>query len=258
MAEVLQLPHGRLTHYGKAAGIHKPALVICPGGGYEFCSIREGAPVARAFARDRIESFVLEYDCAPAPLGTMPVRTAAAAVAWVRENAARFGIDENRIAIGGFSAGGHLAGTLATVWHRAEWFEPGTDLQAHRPNAAVLCYPVVSAGEYAHRGSFVQLAGADREKQRAFSLEKLVDGNTPPVFLWHTLDDSEVPVENTLLMELALRKAGVTHEVHLFPHGVHGLSLADFETYEPTRGRLPDRHVNRWQALCADWLKYLK
>lgn len=258
MAEVLQLPHGRLTHYGKAAGIHKPALVICPGGGYEFCSIREGAPVARAFARDGIESFVLEYDCAPAPLGTMPVRTAAAAVAWVRENAARFGIDENRIAIGGFSAGGHLAGTLATVWHRAEWFEPGTDLQAHRPNAAVLCYPVVSAGEYAHRGSFVQLAGADREKQQAFSLEKLVDGNTPPVFLWHTLDDSEVPVENTLLMERALRKAGVLHEVHLFPHGVHGLSLANFETYEPTRGRLPDRHVNRWQALCAEWLKYLK
>lgn len=258
MAEVLQLPHGRLTHYGKAAGIDKPALVICPGGGYEFCSIREGAPVARAFARDRIESFVLEYDCAPAPLGTMPVRTAAAAVAWVRENAARFGIDENRIAIGGFSAGGHLAGTLATVWHRAEWFEQGTDLQAHRPNAAVLCYPVVSAGEYAHRGSFVQLVGADRDKQRAFSLEKLVDGNTPPVFLWHTLDDSEVPVENTLLMERALRKAGVPHEVHLFPHGVHGLSLADFETYEPTRGRLPDRHVNRWQALCADWLKYLK
>ena len=258
MAEVLQLPHGRLTHYGKAAGIDKPALVICPGGGYEFCSIREGAPVARAFARDGIESFVLEYDCASAPLGTMPVRTAAAAVAWVRENAARFGIDENRIAIGGFSAGGHLAGTLAAVWHRAEWFEPGTDLQAHRPNAAVLCYPVVSAGEYAHRGSFVQLVGADRDKQRAFSLEKLVDGNTPPVFLWHTLDDSEVPMENTLLMERALRKAGVPHEVHLFPHGVHGLSLADFETYEPTRGRLPDRHVNRWQALCAEWLKYLK
>lgn len=256
--EVLQLPHGRLTHYGRAAGVGKPKLVICPGGGYEFCSIREGAPVARAFARDGIESFVLEYDCAPAPLGTMPVRTAAAAVAWVRENAARFGIDANRIAIGGFSAGGHLAGTLAVVWHRADWFEPGTDLQAHRPNAAVLCYPVVSAGEHAHRGSFVQLAGADRDRQQAFSLENLVDGNTPPVFLWHTLDDDEVPVENTLLIEHALRKAGVPHEVHLFPHGIHGLSLADYETYEPNRGRLPDRHVNRWQALCAEWLKYLK
>ena len=256
--EVLQLPHGRLTHYGRAAGVGKPALVICPGGGYEFCSIREGAPVARAFARDGIESFVLEYDCAPAPLGTMPVRTAAAAVAWVRENAARFGIDANRIAIGGISAGGHLAGTLAAVWHRADWFEPGADLPAHRPNAAVLCYPVVSAGEHAHRGSFVQLAGADRDRQQAFSLENLVDGNTPPVFLWHTLDDDEVPVENTLLIEQALRKAGVPHEVHLFPHGIHGLSLADYETYEPNRGRLPDRHVNRWQALCAEWLKYLK
>lgn len=255
--EVLQLPHGRLTHYGKAPGTGKPALVICPGGGYEFCSIREGAPVARAFARDGIESFVLEYDCAPAPLGAMPVRTAAAAVAWVRGNAARFGIDANRIAIGGFSAGGHLAGMLATVWNRADWFEPGTDLRAHRPNAAVLCYPVVSAGEFAHRGSFVQLAGADKGRQQAFSLENLVDGDTPPVFLWHTLDDGEVPVENTLLIERALRKAGVPHEVHLFPHGVHGLSLADFETYEPANGRLPDRHVNRWQALCAEWLKTL-
>ena len=188
----------------------------------------------------------------------MPVRTAAAAVAWVRENAARFRIDANRIAIGGFSAGGHLAGTLAAVWHRADWFEPGTDLQMHRPNAAVLCYPVVSAGEHAHRGSFVQLAGTDRDRQQAFSLENLVDGNTPPVFLWHTLDDDEVPVENTLLIEQALRKAGVPHEVHLFPHGIHGLSLADYETYEPNRGRLPDRHVNRWQALCAEWLKCLK
>ena len=255
--EVLQLPHGRLTHYGKAPGTGKPALVICPGGGYEFCSIREGAPVARAFARDGIESFVLEYDCAPAPLGAMPVRTAAAAVAWVRENAARFGIDANRIAIGGFSAGGHLAGTLATVWNRADWFEPGTDLQAHRPNAAVLCYPVVSAGEFAHRGSFVQLAGADEGRQQASSLENLVDGDTPPGFLSHTLDHGVVPVGNRLLIERALRKAGVPHEVHLFPHGVHGLSLADFETYEPANGRLPDRHVNRWQALCAEWLKTL-
>lgn len=254
MLETIGLPHGRLTHYGAARGLAKSALVICPGGGYEFCSIREGAPVARAFAKDGIESFVLEYDCSPAPLGTMPVHTAAAAVAWVRTHAADFDIDPGRIAIGGFSAGGHLAGTLAAVWNRPDWFEPGVDLQAHRPNAAVLCYPVVTAGEYAHRGSFVQLAGPDTDKQQAFSLEHLVNSDTPPEFLWHTLDDGEVPVENTLLLEQALRRAGVPHEVHLFPHGVHGLSLADFETYEPTRGRLPDRHINRWQALCAEWL----
>lgn len=255
MIEQVQLPHGVLRHFGAAAGERKPALVICPGGGYEFCSIREGAPVARAFARDGIESFVLEYDCTDAPLGTRPVRTLAAAVAWVRQNAARFGIDEKRIAVGGFSAGGHLAGTLAAVWNKPEWFAPGTDLAQHRPYAAALWYPVVSAGEYAHRGSFVQLAGEDLSRQQAFSLETLVDADTPPVFLWHTLTDATIPVENTLLLEAALRKAGVPHEVHLFPRGVHGLALADFETYDPAGGRRPDRHVARWQALCAEWLK---
>ena len=121
----------------------------------------------------------------------------------------------------------------------------------------MLGYPVVTAGEYAHRGSFVRLAGEDESQQQAFSLEKLVDADTPPVFLWHTLTDATVPVENTLLLEDALRKAGVPHEVHLFPHGVHGLALADFETYDPARGRRPDRHLARWQAVCAEWLKEL-
>ena len=125
MLETIGLPHGRLTHYGAARGLAKPALVICPGGGYEFCSIREGAPVARAFAKDGIESFVLEYDCSPAPLGTMPVRTAAAAVAWVRTHAADFDIDPDRIAIGGFSAGGHLAGTLAAAEGVKPFCTPG-------------------------------------------------------------------------------------------------------------------------------------
>ncbi|MDO4270808.1 MAG: alpha/beta hydrolase [Eubacteriales bacterium] len=257
MPESTMLPHGRLTRFAAPRAADKPALILCPGGGYAFCSIREGAPVARAFAREGIETFVLEYDCAPAPLGRMPLHALSAAVAWVRCNAARFGVDENRIAVGGFSAGAHLAGTLGAVWNRADWFAPDADLRAHRPNALVLCYPVVTAGEYAHRDSFERLAGADRQAQRAFSLEALVDGDTPPAFLWHTMDDGTVPVENTLLLEAALRRAGVPHETHLFPHGVHGLALADFETYDPGQGRLPDRHVARWQGLCAEWLKEL-
>ena len=176
-------------------------------------------------------------------------------MAWVRQHAAQYGVDENRIAVGGFSAGAHLAGTLAAVWNRPDWFGADTDLALHRPYAAVLCYPVVTAGEYAHRGSFVQLAGADEHRQQAFSLETLVDADMPPVFLWHTLEDGSVPVENTLLLEAALRRAGVSHELHLFPHGVHGLALADFETYDPARGRRPDRHVARWLELCAEWLR---
>nr|WP_297177450.1 alpha/beta hydrolase [uncultured Agathobaculum sp.] len=248
------VPHGTLTHAGAAAGAGKPALVLCPGGGYEYCSIREGAPVARAFARHGVETFVLEYDCTDTPLGTKPLHALSAAVAWVRRHAAQFGVDHTRIAVGGFSAGAHLAGTLAAVWNKPDWFAPGADLAAHRPYAAVLCYPVVTAGAYAHRGSFVRLAGGDAARQQAFSLETLVDADTPPVFLWHTLEDGSVPVENTLLLEAALRRAGVPHELHLFPHGVHGLALADFETYDPARGRRPDRHVARWLALCAEWL----
>ena len=253
--QTVTVPHGTLTHAGMAEGVGKPALVLCPGGGYEYCSIREGAPVARAFARHGIETFVLDYDCANAPLGTRPLHALSAAVAWVRQHAAQYGVDENRIAVGGFSAGAHLAGTLAAVWNRPDWFGPDTDLALHRPYAAVLCYPVVTAGEYAHRGSFVQLAGADEHRQQAFSLETLVDADMPPVFLWHTLEDGSVPVENTLLLEAALRRAGVSHELHLFPHGVHGLALADFETYDPARGRRPDRHVARWLELCAEWLR---
>ena len=145
MKEVLRLDHGVLTHFPAPAGRNKPALILCPGGGYEYCSIREGAPVACAFARDGVEAFVLEYDCTEVPLGVKPLHTLSASVAWVREHAAQLGIAADRIAVGGFSAGAHLAGLLAATWHDTDWFPEGTDLQAHRPNAAVLCYPVVAA-----------------------------------------------------------------------------------------------------------------
>ena len=218
----ISLPHGTMTRF-PAAGVKKNALILCPGGGYEHCSIREGAPAGRAFAR--------------------------------RAHAEQYGISPQRIAVGGFSAGAHLAGLHAAVWNRASWYPQGTDLALHQPNAAVLCYPVVSAGEYAHRGSFEQLAGDDMEKQQAFSLENLVSPDMPRTFLWHTLTDETVPVENSLLLEKSLRRAGVSHELHLFPHGVHGLALADMETSDIEKGRLPDRHIARWQALCAEWLK---
>ena len=122
MKEVLRLDHGVLTHFPASAGRNKPALILCPGGGYEYCSIREGAPVARAFARDGVEAFVLEYDCTEVPLGVKPLHTLSASVAWVREHAAQLGIAADRIAIGGFSAGAHLAGLLAATWHTADWW----------------------------------------------------------------------------------------------------------------------------------------
>ncbi|MFR0925163.1 MAG: alpha/beta hydrolase [Butyricicoccaceae bacterium] len=162
MKEVLRLDHGVLTHFPASDGRNKPALILCPGGGYEYCSIREGAPVARAFARDGVEAFVLEYDCTEVPLGVKPLHTLSASVAWVREPAAQLGIAADRIAVGGFSAGAHLAGLLAATWHDADW-PAGTDLQAHRPNAAVLSGGL--GGAYAHRGSFVRLVGEMLEQR---------------------------------------------------------------------------------------------
>ncbi len=255
--EEIGISNGKLRNFPAKGVGGKTALIICPGGGYEFCSVREGAPVARKFAGMGIESFVLEYGCAPAPLGLKPLHTLAEAVAWVREHSEEYGVSRDRIAVGGFSAGAHLAGLLGAVWNRREWFKEGTEPASVRPNALVLCYPVATAGEFAHRGSFEQLAGHDVSEQERFSLETLVNEDTPQTFLWHTLDDETVPVENTLLMEAALRKNGVPHELHIFPHGVHGLSLADIETYDPLRGRLPDRHVAKWAELCGEWLKNL-
>ena len=127
MKEVLRLDHGVLTHFPASAGRNKPALILCPGGGYEYCSIREGAPVARAFARDGVEAFVLEYDCTEVPLGVKPLHTLSASVAWVREHAAQLGIAADRIAVGGFSA--------APIW-RDCWRRRGT-MQTGFPRARI-------------------------------------------------------------------------------------------------------------------------
>ncbi len=252
--EYIGLRHGKMRRFPAGDIKFKPAVIICPGGGYEFCSIREGAPVGRKFAEMGIEAFVLDYECAPVPLKLQPLHTLALAVKHVRENSDKYGIDKDKIVVGGFSAGAHLAGLLGTKWSDTGIFGEKAEREKIRPNAMVLCYPVITAGEYAHRGSFERLAGKDTEAQKEFSIEAFVTKNTPPTFLWHTMDDATVPVENTLLMEAALRREGVPHELHLFGHGVHGLSLADLETYDPIRGRLPDRHVASWVRLCAQWV----
>ena len=125
---------------------------------------------------------------------------------------------------------------------------PGETAQ-QRPNAVILGYPVVTAGEFAHRGSFVQLAGSeDAAAQQAFTLEDQVTSDTPPVFVWHTMEDKTVPVENTLLLLAALRRAGVPCEAHLFEKGAHGTSISTAEV------DAADPHRAHWVALCLEWL----
>ena len=224
----------------------RPAILILPGGGYAWCSRREADPVAMQFLQAGYNVFTLYYTCrsdetVPA-LRWQPLIDAAGAILHIRRNAEQFGTDPAKIAICGFSAGGHLAlsGAVLDI--------PGETAQ-QRPNAVILGYPVITAGEFAHRGSFVQLAGSeDAAAQQAFTLEDKVTSDTPPVFVWHTMEDKTVPVENTLLLLAALRRAGVPCEAHLFEKGAHGTSISTAEV------DAADPHRAHWVALCLEWL----
>ena len=228
-------------------GIETPrrSIIICPGGGYRFRSDREADPVALVFAAMGFNAFIVDYHVAPAvhPAALFDV---AHAVAWVRAHAAECCADPDKIAVMGFSAGGHAACHLGVRWHDADQMAAfGLTPDQARPNAMVLCYPVITGGEFAHRGSFEHLTGTEDISVHArFSLDEMVTEQTPPTFLWHTWEDGSVPVENTLLMTAALRRHRVQAEVHIFPKGGHGLSLAT-----PLTSGCPEENVPE----CAQW-----
>lgn len=206
----------------------RPAIVICPGGGYRHLSAREAEPIALRFLMEGFNTFVVWYRIAPSRF-PLPQQDAAAAVAYVRAHADELLTDPDRIAIAGFSAGGHLAGSLGALWHRAElWQEMGLAPEMVKPNAMALCYPVITGGEHAHRGSFENLTGTeDVTVHQAYSVDGWVTENCPPAFLWHTFEDAAVPVHNSLLMARAMARHGVLCELHVFPHGVHGAALCN-------------------------------
>ena len=150
----------------------------------------------------------------------------------IRSRADEFGIREGKIILCGFSAGAHLCGSLCVHWTDVE--DPAYGNISNCPDGAILSYPVITSGEYAHRDSFTALLGenATEEELSYMSLEKQVTENMPPVFLWQTATDELVPVENSYLMAMALKKAGVPMEHHVFPRGIHGLSLSNREWAE--------------------------
>ena len=235
----------------------RTGIVICGGGAYAYVSERETEPVALRFAAMGFNTYVVQYRVAPNrfPCG---VQDLAAAVAYVRENAARYQQHPERIAVLGFSAGGHAAASLGVMWPSPELWSPiSRTPEEVRPNAMILGYPVISAGEHAHRGSFENLTGStDPEVHSMYSIEKLVTEDTPPAFLWTTWDDAAVPSQNTICMADALREYGIQAEVHIYPHGAHGLSLGDKTTWCGNPDMLePD--VTGWPELAARFLKRL-
>lgn len=227
----------------------RPALILCPGGGYHCLSPREDEPVALRFAGLGYAVFVLHYHVAPHVRYPIPQRQLLAAIDHVRTNSGAYHVDPCAVIPMGFSAGGHLACCAATLWNKAEIYRPlKKRAGAFRPDGAVLCYPVITSGPMAHRPSIQQLLGEQyEEKKDLVSLEKRVTGKTPPIFLWHTADDTTVPVENALLLERAMKARGLDVECHIYPHGSHAQSLADRTVFSPE---------NLWQLSvpCAVWV----
>lgn len=212
----------------------RPAMLVVPGGGYAIVSPTEGEIVAKRFFEAGYQAFVLTYTTNMfrlEPLHRQPLEDISRAVRCIRKNAEEWHVQSDRIVCCGFSAGAHLVGSLAVHYKEQEAEQEPWKGISNRPDAVILCYPVITSGEKAHRESFELLLGQDAsEEQLAWaSLENHVTADTPPAFLWHTITDELVPVENSILYAKACHKAGVPCELHLFMEGKHGLSLANEE-----------------------------
>jgi len=226
------------------------AMVICPGGGYVHLAPHEGNDYALWLNQHGVTCFVLKYR-----LGSNGYRhpamlqDAARAVRWVRAHADEFHVDPHRVGIMGSSAGGHLAATLLTHFDAGNpKAADAIDRESSRPDLGVLCYAVITLGEFTHQGSRDNLLGpkAPRKLIKELSNELHVTTNTPPCFLWTTFADKAVPMENTLMFAEALRKHHVPFALHIYEQGAHGMGLKDKPPFE---------HPHPWAADCLYWLR---
>ena len=232
----------------------RTAVIICPGGGYAFeAETKEGVDVAKRLNADGIAAFVLKYrlphgEAPAADQLPMPQQDMLRAIQLVRSRAAEWKLDPKRIGVMGFSAGGHLAATAATMYDEANELpvHDAISKQSARPDFAVLLYAVISMEpNVGHTGSRNNLIGktADATLSRRFSTDEHVTANTPPLFIAQAKDDKTVPFHNAELMNAAAEKAGVPHEFISFDHGGHGFGLGD------------NADTKTWFPKCLEWLR---
>lgn len=228
----------------------RPLVLIAPGGGYHRTSPREASPVRDVFQKAGFHTGIIYYRETKL-FYPETVKELAEMVSHVRRNAVGLGV--SKIALLGFSAGGHYVANLGV-----EWEKYGNDA---RPDALILCYPVITGKKgLAHDGSVRNLFGKITPGiRRKFSLEKRANRQTPPAFLFHTADDQSVPYENSLLFFEALKKAGVEAEIHIYREGPHGLSLANRDTpfvgEDPLAFEKKYARIAGWADLAVTWLK---
>lgn len=235
----------------------RPLVLICPGGGYENISVREGEPIAMQFNAMGYHAAVLNYSVAPTRYPAALLELASAMVT-IRKHVKEWHIDPNKILVQGSSAGGHLAASLGCFWNSEFLVNEvaGGDESLLKPNGLILSYPVITSGEFAHRDSFRALLGNKEETLSAkMSLENQVTKDTPPTFLWHTFTDGLVPVENSMLFATALCKAKVPVELHIFPKGAHGLGLGNRFTCSCEENLQPETTV--WIQLAQAFIEQL-
>jgi acetyl esterase/lipase len=233
------------------------AVVVCPGGGYAMLAAdHEGKQIAEWLNSLGVAAFVLKYRLGPRYHHPAMLQDASRAIRTVRASGSRWGVDPGRIAIIGFSAGGHLASTAGTHFDagKPDAADP-IERVSSRPDRLILVYPVIAlATPYAHAGSIRNLLGENPSNELVESLsnERQATRDTPPTFLAHTNADKPVPAENSILFALALRKAGVPVELHLFERGPHGLGLGDGISQFKVP---PEASFKAWPRLCETWLK---
>ncbi len=235
-----------------------PSILVIPGGGYHFTSEREAEPIALNYLSMGYNAFVLNYSVAPARYPEALLE-ASACVALMRKNSDKWFVDVNKIAVIGFSAGGHLAGSLSLLCDEKIVLDTlKIQKGQNKPNAAILAYPVVTSDKkHAHMGSFENLLGENLNDKTLYemSLENRVTPNAPPMFIWHTASDTCVPVMNSLILAEALSKNNVPFELHIFPEGNHGLANCNITTAgSPQNDWQIVPHCERWVELSRKWL----
>jgi acetyl esterase/lipase len=227
------------------------AIVICPGGGYGALANHEGEHYARFLNESGIAGFVLKYRLGSSGYHhPSMLQDAARALRTVRARATEWNLDPKRVGIIGSSAGGHLASTLLTHFDTGQPdAADAIDRRSSRPDLGILCYAVITLGQYTHQGSKNNLLGKNPSPDlvRDLSNELQVSSNTPPCFIWHTWEDTAVPIENSLQFAEALRKAAVPFDLHIYQKGPHGLGLGTRD-WDPA-------HRHPWTADCVFWLK---
>lgn len=234
----------------------RPMVILCPGGGYERTSFREGEPIAMYFLQKGYHVGILRYSTAPAKYPTAFLELGMA-MGIVKGHSEEWKVDERQIFVQGSSAGGHLAGCLGVFWNSTFLSKKlGIPSEKLRPAGLLLSYPVISSDEnISHKGSFLNLLQDEyEEKKEMLSLERQVTEYTVPCFIWHTFEDRTVPVQNSVRMAEALHEKGIRTVLHLFQKGSHGLGSAGEESRRAD-GSGVQEECQCWMDLAYKWME---